>query len=45
MNEYAIQEELRLCKKYGCVNIDEVLLKQKKILEDEKNGRKIGFEK
>ncbi len=40
MNEYLIQQEKRLLDEYGCSNIDEVLIKQKKILEDKNDTRR-----
>ncbi len=40
MNEFIIQEEKRLLGEYGCSNIDEVLIKQKQILEDKNDTRR-----
>jgi len=37
-NKFLEAEEKRLCKKYECSTLDEVLIKQKKILRDAKNG-------
>jgi hypothetical protein len=32
MNEFLLQQEKELCQQYGVKSIDEVLVKQKKIL-------------
>ena len=38
MNDFIQQAEKRLLDEYGCSNIDEVLIKQKQILGEDKNG-------
>jgi hypothetical protein len=41
MNDYLLQEEKRLCEKYGVSNIDQVLEKQKELNSKKMEGSKV----
>jgi len=39
-DDFISNEERRLCKKYGCSDIDEVLVKLKEIKQNEEKGQR-----